>query len=190
MTTKQDNYGLGSIARMKLIVPSNEIDNVILAGLDNLQMTNPSKGGVVEIRGERRNAFVNQGLQRALDLLFEDTQGALTGISHIGLSADATTVDANTVDLDPGAAGSSIKAVTNVSRTNQTMHGEAAWTQADVAFAIRKIGFLYGPATTDVVNIIGGAGGVAPYDEDFTVDLTNVSSWALTFGIDLTASAS
>ena len=59
-----------------------------------------------------------------------------------------------------------------------------------MSFAITKIGLLRGSASTDVSNIIGGSGGSAPYDEPFTIDLTNITTWTLTMGVDVTATAS
>jgi len=149
-------------------------------------------GQAVITFGGLHNAFVNQGLQRFLDVAFNATEGSLSGVSHIGLSADAQAVTASTTSLDPagGASGTSIKAVANVSRTGQTMHADQTWTQADVGWAIRKIGLLYGPSASDVINIIGGVGGSSPFNEDFTIDLTAISSWSLTMGIDVTATAS
>lgn len=185
MIPDKDGLALGGVARMNLVLPKKEAHKAVIKGLDHLRWHN--HGDHFVVTGERHNAFLNQGLQRALDLLFEDTQGSLTGISHIALSGDSTAVTASTTTI---GTPNNIKAVTNVSRTNQTTHGEATWTQADVAFAIRKIGFLWSAAATSVLNIIGGAGGASPYNEDFTVDLTNVTSWNLTFGIDLTATAS
>ncbi len=188
MTTKQDkSLGYGSIARMRLVLPAADLDKATISGLSGLHVTRLTDSDKVMVTGSRHNAFVNQGLKRALDLLFNATKGSLSGISHIALSGDSAAVTAATTTI---GTPNSIKTVTAVARVNQTTHGEATWTQADVAFAIRKIGFLYGPAATDVANIIGGAGGSAPYDEDFTLDLQNIAAWSLQFGIDLTASAS
>lgn len=136
----------------------------------------------------RHNAFVNQGLQRVLDSAYGDLTAVR--ITHIGLSADNTAVTATTTSLDPGAAGTSIKVTANTSRTNQTVHADQTWTQADVTWAMHKIGLLTAVTATNVVNIIGGAGGSAPYNEPFTIDLTSIASWSLTMGIDVTATAS
>lgn len=136
------------------------------------------------------NAFVNQGLQGALDSMYGDLTASR--ITHIGLSADDQAVTAATTSLDPagGATGTSIKTTTSTSRTNQTVSTQQTWTQADVAFAIKKIGLLRGSAATTVSNIIGGTGGVAPYNEPFTIDLTTIATWSLTMGVDCTATAS
>jgi hypothetical protein len=191
----KDSISVGSVAKGTLTVPTDELGNVRLAGVfaDPDGRTRPgfmaeeTEPGVTEVTFYRHNAFVNKGLQRVLDLLFEDTQAALSGVSHIALSGDSTTVTATTTTI---GTPNSIKTVADVLRTNQTTHGDATFTQADVSFAIRKLAFMTGTAATDIVNIIGGAGGASPYDEDFTVDLTSVGTWSLKFGIDLTATAS
>lgn len=67
---------------------------------------------------------------------------------------------------------------------------DQTWTQADVNFAITKIGLLRGATPTEVSNIIGGVGGAAPYNEPFTIDLTNIATWTLTMGVDATCTAS
>lgn len=138
----------------------------------------------------RHNAFVNQGLQDVLDSAYGDL--VADRITHIGLSADAQAVTATTTSLDPagGATGTSIKVTANTSRTNQTVHADQTWTQADVSWAIAKIGLLSSSAATDVCNIIGGTGGSSPYNEPFTIDLTSIATWSLTMGIDVTATAS
>jgi hypothetical protein len=191
----KDALGVGAVARGTLVVPTDELDKVRLGGVfanpDGRTMpgfmAEQRSDGLTEITFYRHNAFVAQGLERLLDLFFEDTKGSLSGVSHIALSGDSTTVTAATTTI---GTPNNIKTVLLVARASQTTHGEATWTQADVNFAIRKLGFLTGPAATDVANIIGGVGGTAPYDEDFNVDLTLVSVWSLAFGIDLTATAS
>lgn len=145
---------------------------------------------MVLLEGYRGNAFINQGLQDVLDSAYGDL--VADRITHIGLSADDQAVTAATVSLDPagGATGTSIKVTANTSRTAQTVSTDQTWTQADVAFAIKKIGLLSSSAATDVCNIIGGSGGSSPYNEPFTIDLTSIATWTLTMGIDVTASAS
>lgn len=186
-----DNVTLGaSLGGGRLLVPSREFRAVRLEGIDVLERRDRSDGAAeLLLEGGRHNALVNQGLQDLLDSWYS----ALTAsrITHIGLSADTSAVTASTTSIDPGAAdGSSIKTITNVSRTAQTVSGEATWTQADVSWAITKIGLLTGAAATDVVSIIGGTGGSSPYNEPFTIDLTSVTTWSLTLSIELTATAS
>ena len=141
--------------------------------------------GTVTITGYRGNAFVNQGLQSVLDSAYGDLTA--DRITHIGLSGDTAAVSGATTTL---GSPNSIKTTANTSRSGQTVSTDQTWTQADVAFAITKIGLLTGSAATDVVNIIGGTGGSAPYDEPFTIDLTNIATWTLTMGVDVTATAS
>lgn len=135
----------------------------------------------------RHNAFVNQGLQDVLDSAYGDL--VADRITHIGLSSNTTAVTATTTSLAP-TGSTSIKVTANTSRTNQTVHADQTWTQADVSWAITKIGLLSSSAATDVCNIIGGTGGSAPYNEPFTIDLTSIATWSLTMGIDVTATAS
>lgn len=138
----------------------------------------------------RHNAFVNQGLQDVLDSAFGDLVS--DQITHIGVSADDQAVTAGTTSLDPagGATGTSIKVTANTARVAQTVHTDQTWTQADVAFAIRKVGLLASSAATDVVNIIGGTGGSAPFNEPLNLDLTSIAAWSLQLGVDCTATAS
>lgn len=192
---KQAAFEIGGIARMKLIVPSAEAHKVIVSGMTG----NPdgrtkapiqvrTNGNKAEISAYLHNAFVNQGLQAVLDSAYGDL--VANRITHIALSGDGSPVTALTTDIDPGGAGFSPKPTANVSRTGQTVSADQTWTQADVSFSIRKIGLLTGALSTEVVNIIGGDGGAAPYDEPFTIDLTNIATWTLQIGIDVTATAS
>lgn len=135
----------------------------------------------------RHNAFVNQGLQDVLDSAYGDL--VADRITHIGLAQSTAAVDATTTSLAP-TGSSSVKVTANTSRTNQTVHADQTWTQADVSWAIAKIGLLSSVAVTDVCNIIGGTGGSAPYNEPFTIDLTSIATWSLTMGIDVSATAS
>lgn len=149
-----------------------------------------SGSGLVVLEGYRGNAFLNQGLQGALDSMYGDL--VADRITHIGLSADTSAVDATTTDLDPAGngTGTSIKVTANTGRTAQTVSADQTWTQADVSWAITKIGLLRGSASTDVSNIIGGTGGSSPYDEEFEINLVNIATWTLTMGIDVSATAS
>jgi hypothetical protein len=189
-TDRFDNVSIGGTLIGKLYVPSHSKEKIIISGCPIEEVKSDVRGLAKFNLGFNmvHNAMVNQGLQDMLDSFFNDL--VADRITHIGLSADSSAVTATTTSLDPGTAGSSIKAIANVARTNQTVHGDQTWTQADVSWAIRKIGFLTSSSAADVVNIIGGAGGSSPYDEDFTLDLTNIATWSLTMGIDLTATAS
>lgn len=179
---KKDELAIGGILRGSIHIPSGDADKAIIRGV-GYDVTEDESGVTVALH-PIHNAFVNQGLRAVLDSAY----GALAAnrITHIGLSGDATAVTASTTTL---GTPNSIKTTANVSRTNQTVAADQTWTQADVNFAIRKIGLLTGTAPTTVVNIIGGSG-TAPYNEPFTIDLTSIALWTLTMGIDVTATAS
>lgn len=194
---KKAKFQIGGIAHARITVPTAEADKAIVRGMfrdpggrTDLGVEVRDLGdGRTEILGHLHNAFVNQGLDGILDSAYGDL--VADRITHIGLSADTSTVTATTTSIDPGASGDvSIKVTANTSRTNETVSCDQTWTQADVNFAIAKIGLLRGSAAGDVSNIIGGTGGSAPYDEPFTIDLTSISTWTLTMGIDVTATAS
>jgi len=190
---KENRLGVRGVAHLKLTVDQKDLDKVVISGMT----INPdgrgspgllktfNKDGTVTVEGYRGNAFVLQGLGGVLDSAYGDLTA--DRITHIGLSGDTTAVTINTTTL---GTPNSIKTTANVSRTGATVSTDQTWTQADVAFAITKIGLLRGSAATDVSNIIGGVGGAAPYDEPFTIDLTNIATWTLTMGIDVTLTAS
>lgn len=180
-----DNVTIGASARFILDVPREEADKVLIEHWG--YRTESGNGNTRFISELKHNALVNQGLQKLLDSWYS----ALTAsrITHIGLSADTSAVTASTTSLDPGTAGSSIKTIANVSRTAQTVSGDATWTQADVSWVITKIGLLVGSGVGDVVSIIGGTGGSSPYNENFQLDLTSVTTFNLQMGVDLTATA-
>ena len=140
------------------------------------------RNGRVEIRV--RNAFVNTGLNNALDRLFG--LGG-TAIGYIGVSSDNTAVTASSTTLGGTV---SIKALTTNSRSSQTVTAGATFTQADVSFSIRKVGLLNTAtdAGTGLIDVIGGAGS-SPYNKPFTIDLTSLSSFSLTLQIQVTAVA-
>lgn len=190
---KKAKLGVRGVAHLRLTVSAEDADKAIITGMT----TNPNGigavglnkidngDGTVTIEGYRGNAFVNIGLRGILDSAYGDL--VADRITHIGLSGDTAAVTANTTTL---GTPNSIKPTANTSRTNQTVSTDQTWTQADVNFAITKIGLLRGSAPTEVSNIIGGVGGAAPYNEPFTIDLTNIATWTLTMGIDTTATAS
>lgn len=202
---KQTRAGIGGIAHAMICVPKEDAHKVIVKGMfadpsgregqtkERAQATKDRMERVMDCLPQgmtaleffKHNAFVNIGLRGVLDSAFGDLTA--DRITHIGLSGDSTAVTVSTTTL---GTPNSIKTTANTSRTNQTVGTDQTWTQADVSFAIRKIGLLRGSAATDVSNIIGGAGGSAPYDEDFTIDLTNIATWTLTMGIDTTLTAS
>lgn len=162
-------------------IDTPDLDRVVLEGCEVER-----QGDLLVAR--RKNAFLNNGLGIALDRLFGlGTPPA--AISHIGVSSDNTAVTAATMTLGGTV---SIKAISPAAtRTNQTVTAGAVFTQADVAFAIRKVGLLSTStdAGTGLVDVIGGSGGAAPYNQSLTIDLTATSSFSLTLQIQVTAAA-
>lgn len=197
MTTRleRDSLGFYGIAHMAIDVPADELDNLVLTGTFRnpdgrtspgfLVEDHPNDPGFKRVVAHRHNAFVDQGLAGALDSMFGDL--VADTITHIGVSGDDTAVTGATTTL---GTPNSIKTTANTARVGQTASAEQTWTQADVNFEITKIGLLRGATATDVSNIIGGTGGAAPYDEPFTIGLTNITQWTLTLGVDVTATAS
>jgi hypothetical protein len=193
--SRNSNLSIGGIANMMLTVPTDIAQSVNITGMTG----NPSGQGSEPVEqyesgdntvfvGYRHNAFVNQGLEAFMQSAYGDLVSS--PITHIALSGDNSAVVLATDDIDPGAAGFSSKVTDSTVRTGQSVSCSNIWDQNDVNFAIVKIGLLTGPNSTDVVNIIGGTGGVAPYDEPFTIDLTTIATWTLQMGIVVTANAS
>ena len=196
-TIKPAVFEIGGVARMKLTIPADQAHLAIINGMTgdpsgrgNSPIISHQDGDNMIIQGYRHNAFVNQGLQQILDSAYGELDNTGKRITHIALSGDSSTVIVSTSDIDPGGAGFSPKVTLNVSRTGQTVKADNTWTNSDVSFAIVKIGLLTGSNSTDVVNIIGGNGGTAPYDEPFSIDLTSINTWSLQMGVDVTATAS
>lgn len=136
----------------------------------------------------RKNAFVNIGLNNALDLLFAL---AAPGVpSRIQLSSSTTAVTAATTTMGGTISNKAISPA--ASRASQTVTAGATFTQADVAFVITKVGLLNTStdAGTGLYDVIGGTGGSAPYNQPFTIDLTGTTSFSLTMQILVTAAAS
>lgn len=191
--TKQSKAGIRGVARMALTVPTDQAHLAVITGMTcDVSGRGPTgisrvdnADGTTTLSGYRGNAFVLQGLGGVLDSAFGDL--VADRITHIGLSGDDTAVTINTTTL---GTPNSIKPTANVGRVGAVVSGDQTWTQADVAFAITKIGYLRGSAATEVSNIIGGVGGASPYDEPFTIDLTNIATWTLTMGIDVELTAS
>lgn len=192
---RKDKVGLSGllIARIETLDP----DAVVVEGMAGLRRGRPvferAGGGRWRSRPlTRPNAFVNLGLQIALDRLFG--LGTVAAVSHIGVSADNAAVVAGTNRLDPpgDATGIAVKAISPAAtRSGQTVTAGAVFTQADVTFAIRKVGLL-NKATDDgtgLIDVIGGTGGAAPYDDSFTIDLTGTTPFSLTMNIQVTATA-
>lgn len=145
---------------------------------------------------EHHNAYVNTGLNNALDREFG--LGG-TAIGFIGVGNNSTAVTAATVYLH-GSAGATaanviIKAISPAAtRASQTVTGGATFANADFTsgvFVINKLGFLTTStdAGTGLVDVIGGTGGSSPYNRTFVLDLTGAGVFSATLQIAVTASA-
>lgn len=194
----RSSLALRGLLTARIELPPGQEDAAVLRGCD------VERAGSGLLVARRRNAFVNMGLQAALDRMFGLSTTA--AISHMGITDDAQTVVAGTTLLNPAGGGSnaSIKALGSgvgavaTSRAAQTVSASAGWTKADANFIVTKVGLLN--AATDagdadpspisgVWNIIGGTGGASPYNEPFTIDLTGTTAFNLTLFIDVTATA-
>lgn len=136
----------------------------------------------------RKNAFVNIGLNNALDLLFALASPGVP--SRIQLSSSTAAVTAATTTMGGTVSNKAISPA--ASRASQVVTAGATFTQADVAFVITKVGLLNTStdAGTGLYDVIGGTGGSAPYNQPFTIDLTGTTSFSLTMQILVTAAAS
>jgi hypothetical protein len=175
-STQYDQFQVGGVVHLQVAMPTETAHLAVLEGLTGnpdgrtqAPITYTQQGDQTLVEGYRHNLFVNQGLEAALDSMFGDLTAV--PITHIALSGDNGAVTATTADID-------------TSRTNRTAGADNTWTQADVSFSVRKVGFLTGSLKTDVVNIIGGTG-----NQPFTVDLTSQATFTLTIGIDVTLAA-
>lgn len=140
------------------------------------------------MRAYRHNAFVNIGLNNALDLLFALAAPAVP--SRIQVSNSTTAVTAATTTM--GGTISNKAFAPAASRAAQTVTAGATYTQADIAFVITKVGLLNTStdAGTGLYDVIGGTGGAAPYNQPFTIDLTSTTSFSLLMQIAVTGAAS
>lgn len=192
---------IGGVLHMEGRVPRGQEHDVVLRGVEGRRVDyglgtlyerdgTPYETDCAFISAYRPNAFVNLGLEITLDRLF-GLNGPPGAISHIGTTDDQTAVTATTTQIDAGnAANTTLLPVTNASRTDQTAGAEAEFTDVNANHAYHKVGF-FNTSVDDgsgLINVIGG-GGVAPYDEAFTVDFTSADSFAQTFRIEVTAVA-
>jgi hypothetical protein len=189
VSKQRDKMAIGGIAHMRLTMPTETAHLAVVQGLTGnsdgrtpAPITMTQDGKQTHVDGYLHNLFVNQGLEAALDSMFGDLTA--DRITHIALSGDNGAVTATTADIDPSGTGFAPKVTANTSRTNRTAGADNTWTQDDVSFSVRKVGFLTGALKTDVVNIIGGTG-----NQPFTVDLTSQATFTLTIGIDVTLAA-
>lgn len=187
---RNDGLSIGGVIRPRIVLPHSEAKKIRLSGLADV-CERTLEDGRLCITGHRHNAFVDTGLQLALDRLF-GLSGPPAAISHMAVSADDAAVVAGTTLIDPagGDAGSTFVAVSSVSRTGQTVEAHGLYDEGTVAFAINKVGLLNTAtdAGTGLVNVIGGAG-VSPFNEPFTIDLTGAATWDLDMQLDVTAQA-
>lgn len=150
--------------------------------------------GLVFLR--HRNAYVNTGLNNALD---REHNGTGTTVGFIGVSSNTTAVTAATVNLNGASGGSAantiIKASTNV-RSSQTTTDTVTspFVNGDFTsgvFVWNKIGLLNTStdAGTGLIDVIGGTGGSSPYNRTFSLDLTGAGSFSVTAAIAVTATA-
>lgn len=145
---------------------------------------------------EHHNAYVNTGLNNALDR--EWGLGG-TAIGWIGVDNNTTAVTASTTFLHGAGAGSAattiIKALSPAAtRTNQTTTGGATFVNADFTsgvFVWNKIGLLFTStdAGTGLVDVIGGTGGSSPYNKTFSLDLTAAGTFSVVAQVAVTAVA-
>lgn len=145
---------------------------------------------------KHHNAYVNTGLNNALDL-----EWGLGGVAigWIGVDNNSTAVTAATTFLHGAGAGSAattiIKAISPAAtRTNQVTTGGATFVNADFTsgvFVINKIGLLATStdAGTRLVDVIGGTAGSAPYNRTFSMDLTGVGTFSFTAQVAVTGTA-
>lgn len=212
-----DTFGIGSLLTARIEVPRSDLRKMELSGVDlsRAPARNPFahpipalEEGSVVLYAQRHNAFTNLGIHAVLDNIFAiNTPSAL---SHMGITDDDQAVTAATLLLDPatGGANKHIRALgtginaTATSRTGNTVTAMAGW-QKTVDFAggwwpIKKVGMLNTstdagddtvPAVLGVWQIIGGTGGASPYNEPFTIDLSNTSEAKLTLAIEVTPTA-
>lgn len=144
----------------------------------------------------RHNAFVTNGLNAVLERM--GGIGTTAAITHLHFSADAQAVTLATTQIDPagGATGRASKTVTNTVSAAVLTCTSANFTQADVTFAIAKQGVgnvSTDPGTTTagaisgIWDIIGGTGGVSPFNQAFSADYTGSTSFTLSPVITISA---
>lgn len=210
-----DYVGVGSMLRARIEVPTTEFHKIEFSGttyapqwhrLNHLHISRLG-GHTRSLVIQRPNAFVDLGLHFILDRIF-NINTPNTAITHMGISDDETAVVAGTTELDPSPSGDSpaIRTLGSgvgasaTSRTGNIVSSSAGWADTDFTtpFPVTKVGLLNTstdaaddtvPTVQGIMNIIGGTDGTAPYDEPFTIDLTNVSAFNLTLQIDTEAQA-
>lgn len=135
------------------------------------------------------NLVVNAGVNVTLDRLFGITaSAALTmGVDNGTTAPTATSVSSTAGGgTDTGSSSRRIIALdSTASRTNQVVSAIGTFTQANVAFAMKRL-FLSKAAagTTDA------SGDLIAMTSVFTIDLTAFSTWSQTFTATLTGAGS
>lgn len=165
--------------------PYEQLAVVEITGVESLGIERDGDFAVARFR--QHNAFVNTGLDHALDRQM-GTNGPPAAISHMGVTSDATAVTASTTTL--GGTPTIVAVSNKVEASSQTASADGTFTEANADFAHKKVGFLNTAtdAGTGLINVIGGAG-TSPYDEPFTVDLSSADTFSVTYTLSLVASA-
>lgn len=212
------NLAISGLLVSRVAIPKSEFGNFTASGVEEVEgwapsatprnpfrLVTPQDTKVLYLA--RPNGFINLGLHFILDRIF-NINTPDTAIDSMGISNDTTTVIATTLLIDPsaGAGSPDFQALAAgvgaaaTSRTGNTVTCSSGWEPADftTVFAITKVGLSTNaadsgddtvPTVQGVVNIIGGTGGSAPFNEPFTIDLTTVSDFDLTLQQQITAQA-
>lgn len=184
--SRLDRAGVRGLLRARVVTP--DPDAVVVRGVEveGEWERDPDTGMWRSPEYRRANAYVNQGLQRALDRFFNI--GATTAPSHVAASSNNDAVTAATTQFAPTGtvrfaafSGGAPSRVGNVVTAGGDFTKGAGAGQVD--FSIRKIGLSAGSTDGNAMDIIGGAG-AAPYNEPLTIDLTGTSAFNLRLEID------
>lgn len=175
--------------RGQLDVDAHELDRAIrqgwhVDGVDGWYLRRTARGTVLFL--PKPNLVTNSGVNRSLDRTF--------GITTV----DAQTVVFDSIGVDNGTANPSattsqsadgnstsrtiIAMSPSASRTNQVVSSGGTFTQATVAFVMKRL-FL-NKTTTDA------AGNLHSMTNVFTIDLTAFSSWSQAFTPTVTGTGS
>lgn len=135
------------------------------------------------------NLVVNAGINVALDRLFGITaSAALTiGVDNGTTAPTATSVSSTAGGgTDTGSTSRRIIALDSVaSRTNQVVSAIGTYTQANVAFIMKRLFLSKAAAGT-----ADASGDLIAMTAVFTIDLTAFSTWSQTFTAQLTGTGS
>lgn len=154
---------------------------------------------------EEPNGFVNNGLNVALNLLFN--VGANSAIQSMIVANSTTAVAATDTSIEGGATNvvfafgatqnaysAALATPAPAATANQTMTAGIQFTQANYANAgvwpINRIGFVNVAASTQLglIDVIGNTAAQAdPYSRVFSIDLHSAGTWTLNPQITITA---